>query len=570
MQKKRKNTDEILKELSIRSEPHKSVFFIIVIIYLITAFALTRVSNSQGVITLVGNPVPIASLTGVLSSLSNILIIFLVVYFGKKGLIASLVMILGQFPMMLMNMLRQHSSASLPGVFYNLLTIIASIIIYMNNVKINNYQDRVHEQAVTDRLTGLPNRFACTELMNNLIKRNEKFALVSIDLNNFKGINDTMGHSTGNNVLIKVASRWKNASEGHLSETQDFIARLGGDEFALIIRDYNNDEDISKTIRFYESILENKITIDDCDYFLTASFGYTEFPSDTDNSDALFTYADTAMYHIKHENSNDHILRFKSELLQSERTLKIEREIRNAIDNDSVYFNLQPQFDFSHKLRGFEALARMKDSDGNNISPGEFIPIAERIGLIDKIDNMVFEKSAAYIGRIIKETGADITLSINASVRHLNKNDFLDELKDIIEKSGIPAKNLEVEITESVMLDSADKALECIQKIKELGVKIAIDDFGTGFSSLSYLSRVPADLLKIDKSFIDEMNTSESATQYVAAIIAIGHIMNMEVISEGVETQEQLDTLSTIECDYIQGFFWGSPMQPEEAGELIS
>ena len=152
----------------------------------------------------------------------------------------------------------------------------------------------------------------------------------------------------------------------------------------------------------------------------------------------------------------------------------------------------------------------------------------------------MFRKSAAFIGNAIKNKGADITLSINAS--------------------GMPAKNLEIEITESIMLDSADKALECIRKIKDMGIRIAIDDFGTGFSSLSYLSKVPADLLKIDKSFVDEMNTSESATQYVAAIIAIGHIMNMDVISEGVETQEQLDTLATIDCDYIQGFFWGSPM----------
>ncbi len=569
MTKKLKSTKDILNEISLHNEPNRMVFFALVIIYLVAAASLSRVARSQDVLMLAGNPVPIASLTGVLSSFSNMLIILLVVLFGKKGLIVSLVMIIGQLPTMIMNMIRQHSSASLPGIFYNLLTIIAIIIIYMSSVKIKKYQDRINEQAVTDRLTGLPNRFACTELMNKLIKRGEKFAVISIDLNNFKSINDTMGHSTGNQVLIRVASRWKNAAEGDLSDTHDFIARLGGDEFALIVRDYDSDEDILKTIRFYESILENKISIDGYDYFITASFGYAEYPADADNGDALFTYSDTAMYEIKRENSTDHILRFRPEILQSERTLKIEREVRNAIENDSVYFNLQPQFDFSHKLRGFEALARIKDTNGNNISPGEFIPIAEQTGLIDRIDNAVFRKSAAFIGKAIKNKGADITLSINASVRHLMKNDFIDELKEVLAQSGMPAKNLEIEITESIMLDSADKALECIRKIKDMGIRIAIDDFGTGFSSLSYLSKVPADLLKIDKSFIDEMNTSESATQYVAAIIAIGHIMNMEVISEGVETQDQLNTLATIDCDYIQGFFWGSPMLAEEAGELI-
>ncbi len=569
MTKKLKSTKDILQEISLHNEPNRIVFFALVIVYLISAGSLSRVARSQGTLMLAGNPVPIASLTGVLSSFSNMLIILLVVFFGKKGLIASLVMIIGQLPIMMLNMIKQHSSAPLPGFFYNLLTIIAIIIIYMSSVKIKKYQNRINEQAVTDRLTGLPNRFACTELMNKLIKRGERFAVISIDLNNFKSINDTMGHSTGNQVLIRVASRWKNAAEGDLSDTHDFIARLGGDEFALIIRDYNSDEDILKTIRFYESILENKISIDGYDYFITASFGYAEYPVDADNGDSLFTYSDTAMYEIKRESSTDHILRFKPELLQSERTLKIEREVRNAIENDSVFFNLQPQFDFSHKLRGFEALARIKDSNGNNISPGEFIPIAEQTGLIDRIDNAVFRKSAAFIGNAIKNKGADITLSINASVRHLMKNDFIDELKEVLAQSGMPAKNLEIEITESIMLDSADKALECIRKIKDMGIRIAIDDFGTGFSSLSYLSKVPADLLKIDKSFVDELNTSESATQYVAAIIAIGHIMNMEVISEGVETQEQLDTLATIDCDYIQGFFWGSPMPAEEAGELI-
>ena len=466
MTKKLKNTKDILHEISLHNEPNRIVFFALIIVYLISAASLSRVARSQGTLMLAGNPVPIASLTGVVSSFSNMLVILLVVFFGKKGLIASLVLIIGQLPAMMMNMIKQHSSAPLPGFFYNLLTIIAIIIIYMSSVKIKKYQNRINEQAVTDRLTGLPNRFACTELMNKLIKRGERFAVISIDLNNFKSINDTMGHSTGNQVLIRVASRWKNAVEGDLSDTHDFIARLGGDEFALIIRDYNSDEDILKTIRFYESILENKISIDGYDYFITASFGYAEYPVDADNGDSLFTYSDTAMYEIKRESSTDHILRFKPELLQSERTLKIEREVRNAIENDSIYFNLQPQFDFSHKLRGFEALARIKDSNGNNISPGEFIPIAEQTGLIDRIDNAVFRKSAAFIGNAIKNKGADITLSINASVRHLMKNDFIDELKEVLAQSGMPAKNLEIEITESIMLDSADKALECIRKIK--------------------------------------------------------------------------------------------------------
>ena len=250
-------------------------------------------------------------------------------------------------------------------------------------------------------------------------------------------------------------------------------------------------------------------------------------------------------------------------------TAELEAKIRDAIENDTIYFNLQPQFDMNHKLRGFEALARMKDTDGSFISPGEFIPIAEETGIIDKIDSSVFNKSARFIGNLIKETGADIMLSINVSVKHMMKADFLDELTSILEESGIRPGNLEIEITESIMIKSMEKASECIESIKKMGIQIAIDDFGTGYSSLSYLNSFPANLLKIDKSFIDKMNSSDSSKQYVAAIISLGHIMGIDVISEGVEQEDQLDTLKEIGCDYVQGFIWGRPLPQEDARKVV-
>lgn len=174
-----------------------------------------------------------------------------------------------------------------------------------------------------------------------------------------------------------------------------------------------------------------------------------------------------------------------------------------------------------------------------------------------------------FFGELVRKTGANITLSINISVRHLMKNDFLDEVISIITSSGIPAGQLEIEITESVLIDSAEKALQCINEIKKMGIKIAIDDFGTGYSSLSYLYNFPADLLKVDKSFIDNMNTNRSSKQYVAAIISIGHIMKYDVISEGVEKEDQLETLKEIGCDYIQGFIWGRPLSMVEAENIV-
>lgn len=201
--------------------------------------------------------------------------------------------------------------------------------------------------------------------------------------------------------------------------------------------------------------------------------------------------------------------------------------------------------------------------------PDEFIPVAEKTGLIDRVDIDVFRKAACFLGEILKKTDTNITISTNISVRHLMKNNFIDEIKDVLSTSGVPADRFEIEITESIMIDSAEKALQRINDVKKLGIKVAIDDFGTGFSSLSYLNKFPADSLKIDKSFIDVMNSNDSTKQYVAAIISIGHTLNLKVISEGVEILEQLETLKNIGCDCIQGFLWGRPMPPEEAAKLI-
>ena len=223
-----------------------------------------------------------------------------------------------------------------------------------------------------------------------------------------------------------------------------------------------------------------------------------------------------------------------------------------------------------HSLRGFEALARMKDSEGNVISPGEFIPVAEKVGLIDRVDATVARKAAMFFGELLRKTGSKLTLSLNASVRHMMKSDFVDEIRQLLNDSSIPADQLEIEITESIMIDSVDKALHCIDELKNMGIQIAIDDFGTGYSSLSYLNRFPANLLKIDKSFIDEMNMSDSSRQYVAAIISMGHIMGFDVISEGVEDPAQLQALKDIGCDFVQGFIWGRPLSSQEVEKLIA
>ncbi len=543
--------------------------YVALVIVYIALIVATACKGSNSYISIAGGKIPVNAFAGILSAVSNICIILMVVYYKKLGFYTALTALILQIPMLSFSMLKNQSIAMIPGIFTDFLTIIAVILLYYNSYKNQKYQERIRDQAVTDRLTEIPNRFACSELVSSLIRRDDEFALVSIDLNNFKGINDTMGFNIGNKVLIEIASRWKSIADTGVSGTLDFITRIAGDEFSLIIRNYHSDDDIMNTIKQYEAALNRRLTIDNIDLYISASFGYAKYPTDANNLDSLFSYADAAMTEVKREGSGNHILRFSPELLKVERTLEIERKLRNALENETIYFNLQPQYSIDHKLRGFEALARMKDSDGNVISPGEFIPVAEKVGLIDKVDGMVMKKSATFFGELLKRSGADITLSVNVSVKHMMKNDFLDELREIINIGKLPANHLEVEITESVMIDSAEKALQCIEEIKKMGIKIAIDDFGTGYSSLSYLNKFPADLLKIDKSFVDDMNKDDSSKQYVAAIISIGHIMGLDVIAEGVEEEEQLASLKDIGCDYIQGFIWGRPLPMNEAERLV-
>ncbi len=428
---------------------------------------------------------------------------------------------------------------------------------------------RLKHMSYTDALTGLPNRFALTDYISDLIDKKEKFAAVSIDLNDFKHVNNTLGFDTGNKVLIDVTGRFKTVPNSISDKIENYLTCIGGDEFFLVISGYETEEELRKIVNCYNDALSESMMVDGCELYVSASFGYAKYPDDADSTDALISHANAAMNEIKRVNSSEHICKFTPDILRDEHILEIENLIRNALDNDTIYFNLQPQYDMDHSLRGFEALARMKDSEGNFISPCEFIPVAEKVGLIDRVDATVARKAAMFFGELLNKTDSKLTLSLNASVRHMMKSDFVDEIRQLLNDSSIPASQLEIEITESIMIDSVDKALHCIDELKNMGIQIAIDDFGTGYSSLSYLNRFPANLLKIDKSFIDEMNMSDSSRQYVAAIISMGHIMGFDVISEGVEDPEQLKALKDVGCDFVQGFIWGRPLSSQEVEKLI-
>ena len=561
--------EKTLERLAKRRKAPVYVFVLLLLLYLASAIIVRLTAGSQDVMMLGGNPLYIYTFAGVFSSVSNLCVVLMVIFCGKLGYIVSVIVLLGQFPMMLVGILHGNLS-SLPGLFANVLTLIVVVVIYLTNRKIEEYQHKMQEQATTDVLTGLPNGFASSALINELIRRNSPFSNATININNFKIINDTMGFEIGNKVLLEISSKWRKIADEGLSGTLDFVSRINGDEFSLVVRGYDSIEDVEKTIKKYESVLDEKMLIDGYEVFVNASFGYAAFPLDATEFDTLINYSVAAMKEIKRINSSEHILRFTPELLKDKKSLVIDNKVRYALENDMIGFNLHPQYDMSHKLRGFEALARMKDNEGNSISPVEFIPAAERLGMIDSLDLMVYRKSAIFIGELIRETGSDITLSINASVKHLMKSGFAQEIRSLLEDSGIPPKQLEIEITESILIESAEKAADCLNELKDMGIRIAIDDFGTGYSSLSYLNSFPSDILKIDKSFIDKMNDSDSSEKYVEAIISLAHVLDLEVIAEGVEEPEQLKTLSNIHCDYIQGFIWGKPLTQDEAEKLLT
>ena len=360
--------ERTMKRISAEQKAPWAGFVILIVLYFAANIATTRVVRMQGQINFGDLHMAYAQFAGVLSALANICIILLVVYYKRLGFIAALVLLLGQFPMLIVNLILRHNVNSIPGVFTNVFTLIAIATLRINEGMTERFRKRMAEQAITDTLTSLPNRFACSELIADLIKHNTRFTLVSIDINNFKNINDTMGFDVGNKLLVEIASRWKAIADSGDTGTLDIVSRLSGDEFAIVIRDYSSTADIVRTIEKYESVLGEKLSADGYELYITASFGYAEYPTDADNLDSLFTYSDAAMSEVKRVNSSNHILRFNPELVRTERTLEIEHKIRKALESDTIFFNLQPQYDMAHKLRGFEALARMNDEEGNIVS----------------------------------------------------------------------------------------------------------------------------------------------------------------------------------------------------------
>ena len=452
-----------------------------------------------------------------------------------------------------------------PALLSIIFMYVITSLVHRHLTMLERKERELHKIAYTDSLTNTPNRRAFNELIMTLSQKDDEFAVVYIDFNKFTHINETAGHEFGDMVLNEAVTRWK-----CVMDENDFIARLSGDEFALVISPYKDEEALMKHVREFSEVLKNEITIFDRSVFVDASFGIAICSLHSKDPETLVRYADIAMQ-MSRISGESNILMFNDDMTKSvERTANIDKLMRAALANDGFDLVFQPQYDtVNKKLRGFETLLRLNDSDGRPISPGVFIPLAEKNGLITDIDCYVMKKAMKTFLPMLKKHNESLILSINISAVHLAKNSFLSDVESAVMETGFPPQNLELEITESVFISSIDTALEILNRVKSMGIQLALDDFGTGYASLSYLTKLPIDLLKIDKAFVDGLQQKDNLTDFVAAIISMGHLMHFDVISEGVEDEEQLNTLKMLKCDFIQGYIWGRPMDINAVDELL-
>ena len=462
----------------------------------------------------------------------------------------------------LLNLLRDGFASCGAGVAFSILGcgLLYALRRYIKRLKKD--EEELDRAAYTDQLTGCLNRRGLLRELAMKSEMGKNFYLIFLDLDNFKQINDTLGHEAGDELLCEVATTWNNIP----SKFPFTVCRLGGDEFAIIYETTNKDVTTEFIINVLHSItmLQSNFAAS-----VSASAGLALYDEDTSDLQQLLSYADTAMYKAKLGGKNDYYF-FDQDMYQEiMKRYLTEKDLKNALKNDSFEMLYQPQYEISsHKLVGFESLIRLRNKKGEYINTQQFIQIAEKSGLIYDIDMWVMRN-------VMKQTRdfvilhPEVEISINVSGKHITNKGFIETVIDSLFETNFPPKNLKIEITESSYIRHIDEAAQIVQRLKILGVKTALDDFGTGYSSLSYLSKMTVDMLKIDKSFVDKILIKESDKSFVDIIIKLGHLMNCKVIAEGVEDQDQLSTLAFLGCDYVQGYVWGKPTHLEDLSNCL-
>ena len=441
-------------------------------------------------------------------------------------------------------------------------------------------EEKIRFLAYYDSLTNMPNRILFMERVEHALndRHGKKVALLFIDLDRFKNINDTLGHGVGDKLLQIVANRLKKAvrktdmvSRNCSDEDAEMIARLGGDEFTVLLEYLSSAPDASKVARRILEELSNPFEIEGSEVFITASIGISVWPDDCQDAGTLIKNADMAMYHAKEIGRNNFQYFNDSMNIAALQRLLLETNLRKALSRGEFFLHYQPKISLpDRRIYGVEALARWESPELGRVSPGTFIPLAEETNLITAIDDWVLEEACQQLKEWESAGLPNIKMAVNISGRDLDQHDrLIEKTRQLISRFGILPHNLEYEITEGVLMNNAEKAIETFKVLRDLGISLSIDDFGTGYSSLSYLIRFPVNTIKIDQSFVREVTSDAGAAAIVKAIITLAQNLNMDVIAEGVETREQMEFLYALGCTEMQGYYLGFPVPAEAITRLL-
>lgn len=428
--------------------------------------------------------------------------------------------------------------------------------IAMDITKVKEQEAYIDFLAYHDYLTELPNRLGFIEIFKETIKKRQSGAVLLLDLDNFKNINDTMGHYLGDILLKEVALRLNQLTDQHL-----FVSRFGGDEFLLLIKDVTSEEEILNYVTDIQTVFATPFTVNDTEKNIQFSMGITQFPKDSEDLNQLIIYADTAMYQVKYTGKNNSIF-FQSYMLEAlNEKITLENIVLDALANDGFKLFYQPQVDTKTlEITGFEALLRLKK---HSISPEVFIQVAEEQGSIKEIGRWVTLEAISQLSSWIKQGLSPKFISINFSSKQINDSGYVQFLKESLEVHQIPPNLIEIEITESILLEENRKCTEFLDALRRIGVRIALDDFGTGYSSINYLTYLPLTKIKLDKTLIDKFFINPS-TKLLENIITLVGNLDLEITAEGIEFPHQYTYLKNSNCNYIQGYLFSKPLPAED------
>lgn len=527
----------------------KTIVVIMAIVCVILTFYVSYIGRNPE-----SSPIQGVAFTGIITAIQFLIALLMVaVEYGLGGILA-LVVTGFAFLVALIPVIVSRNLVSLPGLLYYIVCMIA---VYFLRERIENER----KGAFTDDLTGVSNRKYIIQYIEHMSSHKSPFYVIFINFDRYKIINETVGYEKGDEVLKDIVDKWKN-----IDNKNAMIGRFGGAEFAIVIKKSKCKDIESLVYKYVEVVKETAEDNDSISTFLSVSAGISEYPINGKNDD-LLRKANIAAVKASEVGKNLYTMYYDEFEADIVRGQYIETRIKDALDNSKFYMVYQPQFEANtKKLRGFESLIRMAsyDDDDEPLYPGEFIPVAEKTDLIIDVGEYVIKKVTADFAPLLA-MDRDIVVSINISAKQMLSRNFIAVLEKALDDTGFKPANLEIEITEYCLMDTTNDALNVVNKLKRMGVKIAMDDFGTGYSSLSYLSKLPIDLLKIDKSLVDDIEDGE----IVGAICSMSHALGCEVIAEGVEVEKQLNILKEKGCDFIQGYIFSKPVSYDAAIQFV-